>query len=112
MDDARKRIAHEMTMCLVTRHLADEQQRRMTHLHLLTSLDRKRGNFLRRDLGHQFRNAASDLDAVLVELALPKQAGQHRAAQLELRRDVPGSRALVSARAEVEGVKSSHSWPP
>ena len=96
----------------VTRHLAHEQQRRVTQLHLLAGLDGKRGNLLRRNLGHQFGNAAGDLDAVLVELSLPKQASQHRAAQLQLQRDVTGRRSLVGTGAEIQCVESGHPWPP
>ena len=86
----------------VTRHLAHEQQRRVTQLHLLARLDGKRGHLLGCDLGHEFRDAAGDLDAVLVELALPEQASQHRAPQLQFRRDVAGRRTFVRARTEVQ----------
>ena len=89
-------------MRLVTRHLAHQQQRRMTQLHLLARLDGERGHLLGRNLGHEFRDAAGDLDSVLVELALPEQASQHRAPQLQLGRDVSRRRALVSARTEVQ----------
>jgi hypothetical protein len=82
LNHSHQSFGDQRVVSLVTRHLADEQQRHVPQLHLLTRFDRKRGNLLRRDLRHQFGNAAGDLDAVLVELALPKQAGQHRAAQL------------------------------
>src|SRR5262249_7513962 len=54
--------------------------------------------------------AAGDLDSVLVELALPKQACEHRAPQLQLWRDVPRRRALVRARCgvEIECVETGH----
>src|SRR5262249_45156252 len=62
------------------------------------------------DLRHQLGDAASDLDSVLVELALPEQAGEHRTPQLQLRRNLPCRCALVGAGAEVQAecVKSGH----
>jgi hypothetical protein len=53
---------------------------RMTQLHPLASFDCQRRHLLGRDLGNEFGNAAGDLDPVLIKLALPKQARQHRAA--------------------------------
>src|SRR5229473_4892406 len=81
LDDTRKRLRNRRTVSLLARHLTDKQERCMTQLHLLTSLDGKRGHLLGRDLRHQFGDAARDLDSVLVELALPEQAREHRTPQ-------------------------------
>jgi hypothetical protein len=59
----------------MTRHLADEEKRRVTQLHLLAGLGGKRSDLLGRDLGHQFGNATGDLDSLLVELLLSEEAG-------------------------------------
>ena len=88
-------------MSLVTRHLADNQQRHVTKLHLLASLDGESGNLLRLNLGDKLRNASRDLDAILLELALPERARQHRTAKLQLRRNVPRGRILMSARSDM-----------
>ncbi len=74
----------------------------MTQLHLCPSLNRERGHLLGCNLGNKLRDAARDLDAVLVELALPKQAGQHRAPQLQLRREVARRRAFMRAQTKVQ----------
>jgi hypothetical protein len=74
----------------------------MTQLHLLASLDGQRSDLLGCNLRHQLGDAASDLDSILVELALPEQAGEHRAPQLQLGRNVPSWCALVRAKSEVE----------
>src|SRR5436190_14974008 len=50
LDDTRKRLRNRRTVSLLARHLADKQERCMTQLHLLTSLDGKRGHLLGRDL--------------------------------------------------------------
>ena len=52
----------------------------MAELHLLARLNGKCGDALGLDLGDEFRDAARDLDTILVELALPQETGQHRAA--------------------------------
>src|SRR4029077_9805152 len=113
LDDALKRVGNQTAMGLVTGHLAHQEQRCVTKLHLLARLDRERSNALGLDLGNEFRDAAGDLDAVLVELALPKQAGQHRTAQLQLVRDVTGRGALVMASSarKIENVHTSHVAP-
>ena len=69
-----------MTVRLLSRHLADKQKRRMTQLHFSTSLDSKRGHLFRRNLWYELSNTPGDLDSVLVELAFPEQAGEHRTA--------------------------------
>ena len=81
LDDARQRLGHQAAMRGVTRHLAHQQQRRVTQLHALASLDGQRGHLLGVHLRNQLMNAAGDLHAVLVELALPQHAGEDRAAQ-------------------------------
>src|SRR5208282_6367661 len=102
LDDLGKRLRHESAVRLVAGHLADKQKRRMTQLHTLAGFDCQSRHLLSRDLGNEFGNAAGDLDTVFVELALPKQARQHGAAQLQLRRDVSRRSALVSARSKVK----------
>jgi len=94
----------------MTRHLPHQQQRRVTQLHLLARLHCKPGHFFGRDLRHQFCDASGDLHAILIELALPEQASQHRALQLQLRRDVARRRTLMRPRPEVQlqHVQSSH----
>src|SRR5580765_119771 len=98
----------------VTHHLTHEQKRRVTQLHLLARLDCQCSHLLGRDFGDELRDAARDLDSVLVELALPEQAREHRAPQLQLRGDVARGSTLVRSRTrvEVEQIESSHLWPP
>ncbi len=114
LNDRRQRLGHQRAMRLVPRHLADQQQRRVTQLHLLARLDRQSRNLLRLDLRHQLSDAAGDSDTVLIELVLPQQAARKRAPQLQLRADVARGSALVRARDEVEIhlVQSGHRWPP
>ena len=81
LDDTSERLGHQRAMCLMSRHLAHQQQGRVTKLHLLASLDCERRNLLGLDLGHEFCDAARDLDAV-VELVLPELAIEHPASQL------------------------------
>ncbi len=80
LDDAGKCLRHEGAVRLVASHLADKQKRRVTQLHPLASFNGKRSHLLGLDLGNELGNAAGDLDSVLIKLALPKQARQHRAA--------------------------------
>src|SRR5581483_6567990 len=110
LDHASERFRHRRAVRLVARHFADEQKRRVAQLHLLAGLDSKRSHLVGRNLGHQLGDAAGDLDSVLVELALPKQAGEHRAPQLHLGRDVPCRCTLVRARCsvEIQCVQSGH----
>src|SRR5262249_20870766 len=77
LDNGRERVAHQMTLRLLPRHLADNQKWCMTQLHSSTSLDSKRGHLFRHDLWYELSNAPGDLDSVLVELAFPQQAGEH-----------------------------------
>ncbi|HVO81942.1 MAG TPA: hypothetical protein VMT28_14495 [Terriglobales bacterium] len=84
------------------RHLADEQQWRMAQLHRLARLNRQDRDLFGRNLGNELGDASGDLDSVLVELRLPKQAGQHRAPELQLGREMAGGGALVSAGTEIE----------
>jgi hypothetical protein len=85
----------------------------MAQLHALADLDGQRGNLFRVDLRHQLMNAAGDLDAVLVKLALPQHAGEDRAAQSLLGSDDAGPCPLVCARARLglEDVQA-HRAPP
>src|SRR5579864_794366 len=102
LDHTRQRLGHQSSMRGVTRHLTHEQKRRVTQLHLLASFDGERSHILSRDLGDEFRDAARDLDSVLIELALPEQACQHRAPQLQLRGDVARRSTFVRARTKVQ----------
>ena len=86
----------------MTRHLADDQQRSVTKLHLLARLNRQRSHLLGLNLRDEFSDAACYLDTVLVELRLPEQASEHRPAKLMLRGDMARRRALVSARLITE----------
>jgi hypothetical protein len=108
LDNGGKRICHQMTMCLVARHLADQQQGRVTQLHPRARFDGQRRHLLTRDLGYQFSNATGDLDSVLIELRLPEQTRQHRAPQLQFRRDVPRRRAFVGSGADLRCIQSGH----
>ena len=74
----------------------------------------ERGHLLRRDLRDQFVDAAGDLHAVLIELALPQQAGEHRAPQLLLGGEAARRRALVCARTAPASAHSTslHSSGP
>src|SRR5579864_638022 len=101
-------------MSSMTRHLTDEQKRRVTQLHLFARLDSQRRHLLRANLGNEFRDATCDLDSILVKLALPEEAGQHRAPQLQFGGDVPRWSAFMRPRSEVEveQIESSHLWPP
>ena len=115
LDHASERLRHRRAVRFVTRHFADEQKRRVAQLHLLAGLDgKRRPPSLPRPLGTSSAMRPAISTPVLVELALPKQAGQHRAPQLHLRRDVPCRRALVRARCgvEIECVQSGHLLPP
>ena len=71
------------------------------------------GPLFRFDLRNQIVNAAGDLHAVFVELALPQHAGEDRAAQSLLGGDYAGSGSLVGARARLglEDVQA-HGAPP
>jgi hypothetical protein len=102
LDDAGKRLGHKGAVRLVASHLSDEKKWRMTQLHPLASFDCQRRHLLGRDLGNEFGNAAGNLDSVLIKLAFPKQARQHRAAQLQLRRNVSRGSALVRASSKVK----------
>jgi hypothetical protein len=101
LNHARQSLGHQAAMRGVARHLAHQQQRRVAQLHPLARLDGQRGNLLRRNLRNQFVDAAGDLHAVLVELALPQHAGEN------LRRSACsgvmtlGRRSLVGARARL-----------
>ncbi len=97
----------------VARHLAHQQKRSMTQLHALASLDSKRGHLFGINLRDQLVNAAGDLHAVLIELALPQHAGEDRAPQRLLGGDGAGPCSLVSARARLglEDVQA-HRAPP
>src|SRR5262249_5595445 len=53
LDNGRERVAHQMTVRLLPRHLADKKKRRMTQLHFSTSLDSKRGHLFRRNLWYE-----------------------------------------------------------
>ncbi len=110
LDDALERLGHERAMGLVTGHLAHQEQRSVTQLHLLARLDGECRDTLRGNLGNKLGDAPSDLDAVLVKLLFPKHAGQHRAAQLQLGQNVAGRRALRGAHAasEIEKIQSGH----
>ena len=101
LDHALQRLRHHRTMRLVTRHLPHQQQRRVTQLHLLARFHRTRRHLLSSNLRYQLRDAASDLNAVLVELRFPKHARQNRAPQLKLSGDVAGRRAFMRTRPEV-----------
>jgi len=85
----------------------------VAQLHALTSLDRQRCHLFGVDLRNQFVDAAGDLHAVLVELALPQHAGEDGAAQSLLGGDGAGPCSLVSARARLglEDVQA-HRAPP
>jgi hypothetical protein len=82
----------------------------VTEPHLVARLDGQRGDTLGLDLGDEFCDAAGDLDAVLVELALPEQAGENGTTQLQFVRDVTRGRALVGAQSvsEIQQVESGH----
>ena len=54
----------------------------MTQLHTLASLDGQRSYTLCLDLRNECADAHGDFCAILVELALPQHAGEHRAPQL------------------------------
>src|SRR5262249_44512993 len=56
-------------------------------------------------LGDKLGDTAGDRYAVLVELALPQHARQHRAAELQLGADVARRRALMRTKARAEGAK-------
>jgi hypothetical protein len=86
-------------MLLMPRHLADDEQRRVTQLHHLARLDGKRGDPRRWHLRHQRLDALGDGDAVLVKLVLPQKAVHERALQLHLGREAPAARALMGESA-------------
>src|SRR5579859_5784188 len=100
----------------VTRHLADEQERRVAQLHRLTRFEGQRSDLRRVYLRDQFADAAGDLHAVLIELALPEQTGEDAAPERLLVGDAPRRRALMRARAgemaELEDVEPGHAGPP
>src|SRR5579871_2209352 len=73
LDDLRERLGNEAAMSGMTRHLPHEQQRSMAQLHLCASLDGERGHFFGPNLGDEPRDAARDLDSVLIELALDRK---------------------------------------
>ena len=110
LNDALEGLGHQTAMGLVTSHLAHQEQRRVTELHLLTRLDGKHSHSLGLDLGNKLGNAAGDLNAVLIKLALPEQAGEHRAAQLQLVRDVTRGGSLVGAKSAgtIHQIESGH----
>ena len=114
LDDASERLRNQSAMRLVASHLADKQQWHMAQLHLLARLYRQPRDLLNRNLRHEFGDAAGDLDSVLVELAFPKQASQHRAPQLQLRRNLPRRSTFMRATSKVEfkHVESCHCGSP
>ena len=96
----------------VARHFAHQQQRRMAQLHPLAGLDGQRGHLFRGHLRHQLVNAAGDLHAVLVELALPQHAGEDGAPQSLLGRDDASACSLVGARPVKLKNVQAHCAPP
>ena len=116
LNHARQRIREESAMRRVTRHLADEEERRVAQLHRLTRFEGQRGDLRRVHLRDQFADAAGDLHAVLIELALPEQTGEDAAPERLLVGDAPRRRALMGARAgetaELEDVEPGHAGPP
>ena len=68
----------------------------MSQVHLLACLDRERRNVLRHALRSQVGNPLADFHAVLVELRLPQEAGEHRATQPGEDADVMDRCTLVS----------------
>ena len=95
LDYAQQRLCDQLAVCCQTRHLTHQQQRRVTQLHLLAGLHGQRRDFFSGDLGHQLADASGDCDTILIKLALPQHAGQHRPAQLLLGSDVLRRRAFV-----------------
>jgi hypothetical protein len=49
----------------VARHLAHQEQRRMTQFHRIARLNSERGNLICADARHEFANTRGDLRAVL-----------------------------------------------
>lgn len=80
----------------------------------VAGFDGERGHGGGIDLGGRLEDAVGDGLAALVGLLLPQQAGQHRAAQLLLRRDPLSGRALVGPDAWDcgSGVQSHVGLPP
>src|SRR5262249_53560174 len=84
LDHALQNLSHPGAVRGMTRHLAHEREGRMTQLHLLARLNGKRSHAAGIYFGHEFTDASSNLDAILIELVFPKHAGQHRTAELLL----------------------------
>jgi hypothetical protein len=113
LDDASQSLGHQAAMRCKARHFAHQQKRSVAQLHALAGLHGQRCHLLGLDLRYKLVNAAGDLDAVLVELALPQHAGKSGAAQGLLRSDDTGLRSLMSARTRLglEDVQA-HGAPP
>src|SRR6185437_9499130 len=99
LDHAKQGLSHKLAMRCQSRHLTHQQQRSVTQLHLFAGLDGQRSYLFRRDLGHQLTDASCDRYTILIELVFPQHAGQNRAPQLLLRRNMLRRRAFVRALA-------------
>jgi hypothetical protein len=105
-------VSHQLAMRCMTRHLAHQEQRRMTQFHRLASLGSQRCHFLSRDFGHEFRDPSGDLYSVLVELLFPEEAGEYRPAKLRFSRNIARTSTLVSLRCvvQIQSVQFCHGW--
>ena len=85
-------------------------------MHALARFDSERRHDRRIHLRNECGNTIRDRDAVLVELALPQEAGEDRAAQSGFRVDDRSRRTLVSARGrttenmrvQIEQIQTCH----
>src|SRR5262249_16945007 len=87
-----------------------QKRRSMAKLHLFAGFDRQRSYPLGGDLGHKLRDATGDLHAVLIKLRLPEKAGQYRAPQLKLMRNVACRRAFVGTSDTSKKIQPCHGW--
>ena len=114
LDDAKQGLRHQMAVRGQTRHLAHQQKRSVTQLHLFPRLHRQGRHLFRSHPGHQLADASGDRHAILVKLVFPQHAGQNGAAQLLLGGDVLCRSALMRTlplhpgQSQIEYVRAGH----
>src|SRR5579863_6765025 len=109
-------MGDQSAMAGMTGHLAHQEQRYVTQLHRLPSLNGKSSHLRRIDLGDEFADTSRDLHSLFVELVLPEHAGKDGTPKSLLGRNRLCGAALVRPylrkMTQLQNVQFCHALPP